>query len=112
MSTPSSSYQEDLDYLIDYAREDWVGLSPVGAVAGAVAGKGATFSQLTSAMLAVIGDLHERGAVPGDLVEQDPGFKPWSGTKEEHLRRIEAETKALGRLPETGEVAWIHDPSA
>jgi hypothetical protein len=45
-------------------------------------------------------------------VEQEPGFKPWSGTKEEHLRRIEAETQALGRLPGTGEVAWIHDPLA
>ena len=91
MSTSNSSY---LDYLFDYARDDWVGLSPVGAVAGEVAGKGATFGQLTSAMLAVIGDLHDRGAVPGDLVEQDPAFRPWSGTKEEHLRRIEAETKA------------------
>jgi hypothetical protein len=112
MSTPSRSYQENLDYLIDYAREDWVGLSSVGAVAGAVAGQGATFGRLTSALLGVLGDLHDRGAVLGDLVEQDPGFKPWPGAKEEHLRRIEAETKALGRLPETGEVAWIHDPSA
>ncbi|NBH10966.1 hypothetical protein [Amycolatopsis sp. SID8362] len=111
MSTSNSSYQDDLDYLLDYAREDWVGLSPVTAVAGAVAGKGATFEELTSATLAVIGDLIDRGAVPGDLIEQDPGFKAWSGTKEEHLRRIAAETKALGRLPETGEVAWIHDPS-
>lgn len=33
-STPGSSYQEDLDYLTDYAREDWVGLSPIAAVAG------------------------------------------------------------------------------
>ncbi|MEV4144325.1 hypothetical protein AB0J40_11685 [Amycolatopsis sp. NPDC049691] len=107
-----SSYQEDLDYLLDYAREDWVGLSPVGAVAGALAGKGATFDQLTSALLAVIGDLSDRGAVPGDLVDQDPGFRPWPGTRDEHLRRIAAEVAALGRLPETGEVAWIHDPSA
>ena len=82
------------DYLLDYAREDWVGLSPVNAVAGAVAGKGATFEELTSAMVAVIGDLIDRGAVPGDLIEQDPGFKAWSGTKEERLRRIAAETKA------------------
>lgn len=99
-----------MDYLTGYARADWVGLSPVGAVAGAVAGKGATFGRLTSAMLVVIGDLYDRGAVPGDLVEPPPGFKPWSGTKEEHLRRIDAEIKALGRLPETGEVTWIHDP--
>src|SRR3981189_2255205 len=111
MSTSNSSYQDDLDYLLDYAREDWVGLSPVNAVAGTVAGKGATFEELTSAMVSVIGDLIDRGAVPGDLIEQDPGFKAWSGTKEERLRRIAAETKALGRLPETGEVAWIRAPS-
>ncbi|KDN17660.1 hypothetical protein [Amycolatopsis rifamycinica] len=112
MGGADSSYQDDLDYLLDYAREDWGGLSPVGAVAGAMAGQGATLEQLTSAMLAVLGDLHDRGAVPGDLVEQEPGFRPWPGEKDEHLRRIEAETLALGRLPETGEIAWLHDPSS
>ena len=45
----------------------------------------------------------DHGAVPGDLIDHEPGFQPWPGTKEEHLRRIAAETTALGRLPETGE---------
>jgi hypothetical protein len=112
MGTSNSSYQDDMDYLLDYAREDWVGMSPVSAVVGAAAGKGATFDELMSTMLAVVGELLECGAVPGDLVDQDQSFKPWPGAKEEHLRRIEAEITALGRLPESGEVAWIHDPSA
>jgi hypothetical protein len=107
----NSSCQDDLDYLLDYAREDWVGMSAVSAVVGAAATKGATFDELISAMLTVVGELTDCGAVPGDLLEQEPGFRPWPGTKEAHLRRIEAEIKALGRLPESGEVAWIHDPS-
>jgi hypothetical protein len=103
-----SSWDEDLAYLVRYARGDWVGLSSVTAVAGTVAGEGATFDELVSAMLAVVGDLIDRGAVPGDLVAR--GFEPWPGTKEARLRRIATETEALGRLPETGEVAWIHCP--
>ncbi|MFI5593306.1 hypothetical protein ACIA5G_50235 [Amycolatopsis sp. NPDC051758] len=103
--------EKDLAYLLDYAREDWVGMSPISAVAGTIAGQGATSDELTAALLAVIGDLIDRGAVPGDLVAEDPGFTPWPGTKEERLRRIAAETAELGRLPETGEVAWLHDPS-
>jgi hypothetical protein len=57
-----------------------------------------------------VGDLIDRGAVPGDLVARGTGFEPWRGTKEARLRRIATETEALGRLPETGEVAWIHCP--
>ncbi|WP_410659963.1 hypothetical protein [Amycolatopsis sp. lyj-112] len=107
-----TSYEEDLEYLLNYAQEDWVGLSVVGGIAGTRAGKGATFDEMTSALLAVISDLIDRGAVPGDLVEGDPGFVPWLGTKDEVLARFANEVRALRSMPETGEVCWIHDPTA
>jgi hypothetical protein len=112
MSTSSNSYQDDLAYLVNYAREDWVGLSVIVAVAGTVAGRGATFDAMILAMLSIIDDLIDRGAVPGNLTEQDPGFEPWPGSKEQVLSRIAAETHVLGRLPVTGEICWIHGPSS
>jgi hypothetical protein len=107
-----TSYDEHLEYLLNYAEEDWVGLSVVNGVVGAVAGKGATLDAMKAVMITVIGDLIDRGAVPGNLTERDPGFEPWPGTKEQRLDRIAAKIEALGRLPETGEICWIHNPSA
>lgn len=107
-----ASYDEDLEYLLDYAREDWVGFSVVNAVAGRIVGRDAGFQALKSAMLTVIGDLLDRGAVPGDLMKGEPAFSPWPGTKAQRLSRIEAEVESLGRAPCTGEVAWIHVPSS
>ncbi|MFK0246163.1 hypothetical protein ACIQUM_15790 [Amycolatopsis azurea] len=106
------SDEEDLEYLLAYAREDWVGLSVVAAVAGAKAGEGASFAEATSALLSVVGVLIDHGAVPGDLFGEDPGFVAWRGPKSQVLARLSCEIKALGEIPATGEVCWIHDPSA
>jgi hypothetical protein len=108
VTTPYSASQADLDYLLDYAREDWLGLSVVTAISGATAGKGATLDTLASTTLSIIGDLIDRGAVPGNLTEHDPGFEAWSGTKDDWIERIATEIREQGRLPETGEVCWIH----
>ena len=107
MKTPVE-FADDVEYLVEYAQDDWVGMSPVTAVASAMAGKGATLDQQISALLTLIGDLMDRGAVPGDLVEGDPDFVAWSGTKDEVLQRIARETRALGELPDSGEVTWLH----
>jgi hypothetical protein len=101
-------FADDVEYLVEYAGEDWVGMSPVTAVASAMAGKGATLDQQISALLTLIGDLMDRGAVPGDLIKDYPDFIPWSGTKDEILQRIARETRALGELPDSGEVTWLH----
>jgi len=111
MTTPNNSHDEDLRYLVEYGKSEWVGLSSVTAVAGATAGKGATVDDLTAAMMTILGALIDQGVVPGDLTEQPPGFQPWSGTKADRLSRIASDIHALGRLPETGEIAWLHAPA-
>ncbi|MFI9449739.1 hypothetical protein [Amycolatopsis sp. NPDC052450] len=101
-----------LESLLDYAREDRVGLSVVVAVAGAKVGEGATIAERTTALLSVVEALMDRGALPGDLVGTDRDFVAWPGSKAEVLSRLACEVKALGDLPATGELCWIHDPAA
>ncbi|MEV7549969.1 hypothetical protein AB0N89_10125 [Amycolatopsis sp. NPDC089917] len=104
------SDEEDLEYLLAYAREDWVGLSVIAAVAGAKAGEGATFAETTSVLLSVVDALIDHGAVPGDLLGEDRDFVAWQGSKSQVLARLACEIKALGEMPSTGEVCWIHRP--
>ncbi|WP_394362685.1 hypothetical protein [Amycolatopsis sp. SB7-3] len=106
------SDEEDLQPLLKYAREGCVGLSVVVVVAEMKAGRGATFSEMTTALLSVVGELIDRGAVPGDLIDREPSFVAWSGSKSEILGRLACEIKTLGEIPATGEVCWIHDPAA
>ncbi|MFE6614269.1 hypothetical protein [Amycolatopsis sp. NPDC057786] len=101
-----------LESLLDYAREDRVGLSVVAAVAGAKVGEGATFAERTAELLSVVGALMDRGVVPGDLVGADRDFVAWPGSKGDVLSRLACEVKALGDLPATGELCWIHHPAA
>jgi hypothetical protein len=110
VAASGNSWDEDLVYLFRYAREDWVGLSSVTAVAGTVAGEGATFDELVSAMLAVLGDLIDRGAVPGDLVAQGTGFEPWRGTKEERRTTSPDRRRDRGTRTATGNRRSRVDP--
>ncbi|WP_328608799.1 hypothetical protein OG943_06670 [Amycolatopsis sp. NBC_00345] len=107
MSIPAE-FADDFQYLMEYASEDWVGMSPVSATASAMAGKHPTLEQEISALLTLIGELMDRGALPGDLIKDYPDFVPWTGTKEEILQRIERETRALGDMPHSGQVTWLH----
>jgi hypothetical protein len=43
-------FEDDFQYLMDYASEDWVGMSPVSATASAMAGKHPTLEQEITAL--------------------------------------------------------------
>lgn len=105
-----NTYQDNLQYLVEYAEDDWVPMSTISTTAASHAGQGATFEQRTTALLTIIADLIDRGAVPGDLLAGDPGFRAWPGSKQQLLDRFHSEVQALGRLPAGGEVCWIHIP--
>lgn len=112
VTDPMSNYQDELEYLLDYAREDWVGLTPIEGASVELAPSGASLDESLAAMIKVIGDLIDQGAVPGDLTAGDPGFEAWPGTKQERLDRISSEIRKLGRIPVSGEICWIHVPSS
>ncbi|MDT8911105.1 hypothetical protein [Amycolatopsis sp. PS_44_ISF1] len=101
-------FAEEFQYLMEYASEDWVGMAPLSAAASAMAGKHPTLEQEITSLLTLISELMDHGAVPGDLIKDHPDFVPWPGTKEEILERIERETRALGDMPISGQVAWLH----
>lgn len=105
-----ASYREELDYIADYGREDWVGMSALTPVAVADAGKGANFETQLDTLLNLVGDLIDRGVLPGDLFDEEPGFIAWSGDKRQLVARLSDEVRALGYLPDSGEVCWFHTP--
>ncbi|HEY3709609.1 MAG TPA: hypothetical protein VGL64_09555 [Amycolatopsis sp.] len=45
-----AGFEDDFQYLMDYASKDWVGMSPVSATASAMAGKHPTLEQEISAL--------------------------------------------------------------
>lgn len=104
------SYRVELDYITDYGKDDWVGMSVLTPVAVAEAGEGADFEMQLDKLLNLAGDLIDRGVVPGELIEEEPGFVAWSGDKTQLLARLSDEVRALGYLPDSGEVCWFHAP--
>lgn len=103
-------YWEELDYLTDYGTDDWVGMSALTPVAIAEAGQGANFGKQLDELLNLAGDLIDRGVVPGELIDEEPGFVAWSGDRTQLLSRLRDEVRALGYLPDSGEVCWFHAP--
>lgn len=110
MTEHAALAQDDFEYLLQYAEDDWVGLSVLVAESGYVLGEKASDEQILEVVLSTISDLMNYGAVPGYLTKGIPGFTAWQGSKSDCLSRIREEVHQLGRLPYTGEVCWIHVP--
>lgn len=106
-----TSYQDDFQYLLEYAEDDWMPMSTVSAVAASHTDAQASFDQQTDALVELVGELIDHGALPGEIIADEPGFAPWLGSKEQLLDRFRAEVRVLGRLPDIGEICWIHIPA-
>lgn len=109
-------YDEALDYLLRYAVDDWLEISIVVDHANQVLGADATKSEIAEMTLRLAADLIENGALPGELVTEAPGFRAWSGSKQDLLGRLSRELRdmvAHDRLPMPTEVCWFHavDPA-
>lgn len=105
-----TSYQEDFQYLLEYAEDDWMPISTVSAVAASHADAHASFAKKVDTLVTIVGELIDHGALPGEIIANDPGFAPWVGSREQLLDRFRSEVVALGRLPDIGEICWIHIP--
>ncbi|MBT2407535.1 MULTISPECIES: hypothetical protein [unclassified Streptomyces] len=105
------AYRRELEYLIQYAHDDWLGFSVLSGSVGSLLGRGASFEEQLGLLLRIVGDLYDAGARAGDLTEspQEP-FLPWRAEKAEVLTRIAAEVKTSSRLPDSGDVCWFTVP--
>src|SRR4051794_12386007 len=105
------AYRRELEYLSQYAHDDWLGFSVVSGAVGSLLGRGATFEEQLGLLLRIVADLYDAGARPGNLTqsEQDP-FLPWNSDKSGVLARIAAEVDAHSRLPDSGDICWFTVP--
>jgi hypothetical protein len=109
--TNQDAYSRELDYLITYAQDDWLGFSVISGSVGTLLGPGASFQEQQALLLRIVGDLYDAGARAGDLTEstQDPFLSgPWDKTQ--ILMRITAAVKQCSRLPDSGDICWFTVP--
>ncbi|MCX4825710.1 hypothetical protein OG883_38895 [Streptomyces sp. NBC_01142] len=105
------AYRRELEYLIQYAHDDWLGFSVLSGSVGSLLGRGASFQEQLTLLLRIVGDLYDAGARAGDLTEstRDP-FLPWRMEMAEVLARLAAEVQSHSRLPDSGDVCWFTGP--
>jgi hypothetical protein len=101
-------YQDSLEYIIDYARVDWVGFSVITGHVAALFDDNASLEELMPAFRKMVSDLLDAGAKLGDFADtEEAPFVAWPGTKEENLERLEREVRELGDLPMSNQIGWI-----
>lgn len=107
----TDSYDEKIDYLRTYARQDWLSLSIVLSWANIEIGVDSTVEDVVAMTLRMSADLIADGALPGDLVAGGPNFVPWPGEAEEQLERIRSELSTFvsrNEIPADFEICWFH----
>jgi hypothetical protein len=109
----SPRIRENLEFLDDYASDDWLGFSGVTGMVVAARRSGKPDDLFRDIVLAVVRELLARGVRAGDLTGTgQPVVVPWPGAVDEVMSRIEREITALGRLPDSGEVCWFTRPDS
>ncbi|OKK03618.1 hypothetical protein AMK26_19375 [Streptomyces sp. CB03234] len=105
------AYRRELGYLTRYANDDWLGFSVINGSVGSLLGRGASFRDQLTLLLAIVGDLYDAGARAGEPTESagDP-FVPWRMDRAEMPARIAAEVQPHSRLPDSGDVCWFTVP--
>jgi hypothetical protein len=105
------AYRRELEYLTQYAEDDWLGFSVVSGSVGTLLGRGASFHEQLALLLRIVGDLYDAGARAGELTEstKDP-FLPWPWDKAKVLTRITADVEQHSRLPDSGDICWFTVP--
>lgn len=104
-------YRGELDHLVRYAHDDWLGFSVISGAVGTILGRGASAGARVELLLRLVGALYDAGARPGDLTEsEDEPFRPWPLERAAGLARIAQEVGELPGLPDSGDVCWFTVP--
>jgi hypothetical protein len=103
-----AKYQDSFDYILDYAREDWVGFSVITGHVASLLDEHASLEELIPFFRKLVSDLLDAGAKIGDFADTEGApFVAWPGTKEENLDKMETEIRKLGVMPQSADVGWI-----
>lgn len=106
MADPAK-YAEEFDYLLEYARTDFVGFHVVTGAAVSILGMEAGDAECRSMILRLVADLFTQGVHPGNFDPRDGSFAAWDASPDAALRRIVAEMTAMDHLPEAAEICWF-----
>ncbi|MGN9792647.1 hypothetical protein ACTMTU_16330 [Streptomyces sp. OZ13] len=105
------AYRRELEYLVQYAHDDWLGFSVITGSVGSLLGRGASFQEQLTLLLRIVDDLYDAGARAGDLTGSAQGpFLLWRLEKAEVHARIAAGVGSHSRLPDSGDVCWFTVP--
>jgi hypothetical protein len=108
MDSFHTKYQDSLEYLIDYACEDWVGFSVITSDVAYIGESNASLTELIPLFRKLVSDLLDAGAKIGDFADtEEAPFVAWPGTKKENLDKMETEIRKLGKFPMSGQIGWI-----
>ncbi|MFE7136066.1 hypothetical protein ACFVIM_35000 [Streptomyces sp. NPDC057638] len=82
-------YQEELDYLVQYARTSLLHFIPLRDAAENVTGGDGSEADIQAATVRLVGDMIDQGVAVGDLSPREgEEFLPWNVSKGEALARI------------------------
>lgn len=89
-STPDDLFNEELEYLHQYARKGVLYFIPLWDSAETLAGEGAPVACIREIALALIGTLIDRGVQIGEISRQaDRDIEPWNDEKGIILSRVD-----------------------
>lgn len=108
MEPSTEKYREELDYLVEYAKSDWVNFYPVEGAARVLVGADASAECHRQMVLRLVGDLFDAGVKPIDLTPPPgPPFRQWATDREQTLERIGREMAARKDSADFIDICWF-----
>ncbi|WP_133742515.1 hypothetical protein [Actinorugispora endophytica] len=108
MGFSREKYQEELGYLVDYAKVDWLNFYPIEGAARVLVGSEASGECCRKVVLNLIGDMFDAGIRPIDLTPPPgPPFVSWATDKEQTLRRIAREMDERENSIDFIDICWF-----
>lgn len=104
-------YDDELDYLVQYARMAPVYFTPVRDAAETVAGERSTEAEVQKATLKLIGDMLDQGIKIGDMSPREgESVIPWNLTRDQSLRKVAEEMRRYDDPLEFVNICWFVAP--